>query len=120
MACAPAINENKLDFPTPSGPITPTITPAGISRVKSSNALVLPYLRLTFFSMTTGVLPGISGNGIADIKGASLPDVLAILPVHLQEQKQHLAGRFLPAKYWHPVNLQGSGHAPETSVFPAR
>jgi len=39
---APAISESRLDLPTPSGPISPTMQPAGISRVTASSATVLP------------------------------------------------------------------------------
>jgi len=38
----PAINESRLDLPTPSGPISPTMQPAGISRLTESRAIVLP------------------------------------------------------------------------------
>ena len=39
---APATSESSVDLPTPSGPMSPAITPAGMSRVTASNAATLP------------------------------------------------------------------------------
>ncbi len=35
---APAISDSRLDLPTPSGPISPTMQPAGMSRSIAVNA----------------------------------------------------------------------------------
>ena len=41
-ARAPAISDSRLDLPTPSGPINPTMQPAGTSSVTPASACVWP------------------------------------------------------------------------------
>ena len=51
---APATSAIRLDLPTPSGPISPTMQPAGMSRVIASSACRLAVRRLTSVKRATG------------------------------------------------------------------
>ena len=79
---APAISASRLDLPTPSGPISPTMHPAGRSRVIASSACVLPYRRLTSRSRATGARSGIeppmaTGSAVMVVHSGSLTCRLA-------------------------------------------
>ena len=56
----------RLDLPTPSGPISPTMQPAGMSRVMASSARVLSYRRLTSTRRAAGVGSELSRTGGGD------------------------------------------------------
>ena len=62
---APAMIPIMVDLPTPSGPISPTMHPDGISIVTSSRARVLPYRCVRPVTVATGGIgPGIGAPGV--------------------------------------------------------
>src|SRR5262245_13447651 len=66
----PAISPRSVDFPTTSGPITPTSRPGGMSTEMASSASALPYRWVTASTRTTGwaaspaAVPGVAGVGM--------------------------------------------------------
>src|SRR5262245_24094029 len=64
----PAMIPSNVDLPTPSGPITPTMSPGGMSSDSESSATTLPYLWVRSFTDTTG--GPVVGAGAADVLDA--------------------------------------------------
>src|SRR4051794_34792235 len=56
IAFAPAMIPIRVDLPTPSGPISPTMHPDGISAVKASSAQAFPYRWVSPVTVAIGVL----------------------------------------------------------------
>src|SRR5215468_12413545 len=76
---APAMSPIRVDLPTPSGPISPTMHPDGISIDTASSARARPYRWVTSVTVATGGLgPGIGAPAVggweAIDSGFRIPD----------------------------------------------
>lgn len=67
MARSPEMIESRLDLPTPSGAINPTMQPAGTAMLTAFKASVSPNCRLTSRKSATGSALVISEAGGSEV-----------------------------------------------------